>query len=174
MILQALAGLDAEVLCIAPGLSSEEAGRLASRRMRISLAPLDLPPLFEHADLAVSYGNSGFSTQALLAGVPLLMRPRHVEQALFAYRVEALGAGRLLNGRIDVGSVTASLQAMLNSPAHRHAARAFRDRYRHFLPGHAMEKTLRCIEHLCPEVQGPEQARHAQKLQEKPPHAFIE
>ncbi|MBA3057224.1 MAG: UDP-glucuronosyltransferase [Gammaproteobacteria bacterium] len=169
MILQALAGLDAEVLCVAPGLSLEEARRLASRRMRISLAPLDLPPLFEQADLTVSYGNSGFSTQALLAGVPLLMRPRHVEQAIFAHRVEALGAGRLLNGRIDVASVTTDLQAMLHSPEHRHAAQAFRDRHRHFFPGQAIEQTLTCIEHMLPEARGPEQARHAQNPQEKPP-----
>jgi len=169
MILQALARLDAEVLCVSPGLSPEKARSHATRRMRISLAALDLPALFEHADLAISYGNSGFSTQALLAGVPLLMRPRHVEQALFAHRVEALGAGKLLNGRIDVVGVTTALQAMLHSPEHRHAAQAFRDRHRHFLPGQAMEQTLTCIEQLCPEVWGREQARHAQKLQEKPP-----
>lgn len=96
VILQALARIDAEVLCIAPGMKIEAAKRFATRRMRISLAPVDLPPLFEHANLGVSYGNSGLSTQSLLAGEPLLMRPRHVEQALFAHRVETLGAGRLL------------------------------------------------------------------------------
>ena len=63
-ILQALARLEAEVLCIAPGMKPEMAKCCATRRLRIALAPVDLPPLFEHADLAVGYGNCGFSTQA--------------------------------------------------------------------------------------------------------------
>ena len=105
-ILQALVRLDAEVLCVAPGMKPDVAERVATRRLRIALTPVDLAPLLERADLAVGYGNSGFSTQALLAGVPLAMRPRYVEQALLARRVEALGAGKLLAGQIDAGGVT--------------------------------------------------------------------
>lgn len=167
-ILQALARLDAEVLCVAPGLSSDMARHFATRRLRISLAPVDLPQLLKHADLAVGYGNSGFSTQALLAGVPLLMRPRHVEQALFARRVEALSAGKLLNGRIDVDTVTTTLQALLHSLDHRQAAQAFRDRYRHFSPEQAIERSLTLIEQAFLEGWGPERAGHAQKLPENP------
>lgn len=145
-ILQALARLDAEVLCVAPGMSPDEAKRCATRRLRIALAPVDLPPLLEHADLAVGYGNSGFSTQALLAGVPLAMRPRHVEQTLFAQRVEALGAGKLLGGRIDSDRVTASLEELLGSPTYRQAARVFRDRHSDYSPKKAIEQSLFFIE----------------------------
>ncbi|MGH8758375.1 MAG: glycosyltransferase, partial [Burkholderiales bacterium] len=144
------------------------ARRFATRRMRISLAPVDLVPLLEHTDLAVGYGNSGFSTQALLAGVPLLMRPRHVEQALFAHRVEALGAGRLLNGRIDVDSITTTLQAMLHSPEHRHAAQAFRDRHHHFLPEQAIERALALVEQMFLDAWGAEWVGRAQESQETP------
>jgi UDP:flavonoid glycosyltransferase YjiC (YdhE family) len=152
-ILQALARLDAEVLCIAPGLSSDMARRFATRRLRISLAPVDLPQLLTHADLAVGYGNSGFSTQALLAGVPLLMRPRFVEQALFSRSVEALGAGKLLIGQIDVDTVTTTLEGLLHSQDHRQAAQAFRDRYHHFSPEHAIDQTLANIEQALTEVE---------------------
>lgn len=145
-IMQALARLDAEVLCVAPGMKPELAKRCATRRLRIALAPVNLPPLLEHADLAIGYGNSGFSTQALLAGVPLAMRPRHVEQALFAHRVEALGAGQLLRGQIDADSVTASLQELLDNPTYRQAARAFRSRHPDYSPGQAIEQSLFLIE----------------------------
>ena len=156
-IVQALARADAEVLCVAPGLSPAAARRLATRRLRVALAPVDLPPLLEAADLAVGYGNSGFSTQALLAGVPLLMRPRHVEQALFARRVEALGAGRLLEGRIDADSVAATVQALLGDPLQRQAARAFKECHRHFVPEQAIERTLDLIERAecCLDAQDP-------------------
>jgi UDP:flavonoid glycosyltransferase YjiC (YdhE family) len=146
VILQALARLDAEVLCVAPGMKPDMAKRCATRRLRIALTPVDLSHLLEQADLAVGYGNSGFSTQALLAGVPLAMRPQHVEQMLFARRVEALGAGQLLNGRIDVGSATTSLQELLDNQAYRQAARVFRDRYCHFSPSQAVEQSLLFIE----------------------------
>lgn len=165
-ILQALARLDVEVLCVAPGVSPDAAKRFATQRLRIALAPLDLPPLLEHADLAVGYGNSGFSTQALLAGVPLAMRPRHVEQALFAHRVEALGAGKLLSGRIDADSVTASLQELLGNPAYRQAARAFRGRHADFSPSQAIEQSLPLIERTFLDGWKADRTQHAQDPQE--------
>ena len=168
-ILQALARLDAEVLCVAPGTSPEAAKRFSTRRLRIALTPVDLPPLLEHADLAVGYGNSGFSTQALLAGVPLAMRPRHVEQALFAHRVQALGAGKLLSGRIDADSVTASFQELLGSQAHRQAARAFRERHRHFSTAQAIEQSLSLIERAFLDGWNTDHTRKPQEPQESPP-----
>lgn len=167
-ILQALAGLDAEVLCVAPGMNPEAAKRCATRRLRIALASVDLPPLLAHADLAVGYGNSGFSTQALLAGVPLAMRPRHVEQALFAHRVETLGAGKLLGGRIDADSVTTSLQELLGNPAYRQAARAFRDRHSDFSPSQAIDQSLSLIERAFLDGWNTERNRKTQESQESP------
>lgn len=168
-ILQALARLDAEVLCIAPGMRPEAAKRCATQRMRIALTPVDLPPLLQHADLAVGYGNSGFSTQALLAGVPLAMRPRHVEQALFAHRVEELGAGQLLGGRIDADSVTTSLQELLGNPTYRQAARAFRDRHCHFSPSQAVKQSLFSIERAMLDGWNTDRIRKIPESQESPP-----
>ncbi len=167
-LLQALARLDAEVLCVAPGTSVDVAKRFATRRLRISLTPVDLPPLLEDADLAVSYGNGGFSTQALLVGVPLVMRPRHVEQALFAHRVQALGAGKLLSGRIDADSVTASCQELLGSQAYRQAARAFRDRHGRYSTAQAIEQSLTLIERACLDGCNTDLTRKPQEPQESP------
>ena len=168
-ILQALARLDAEVLCIAPGMKPEMAKRCATLRLRIALAPVDLPSLLPDAQLAVSYGNSGFTTQALLAGVPLAMRPRHVEQALFAHRVEALGAGKLLGGRIDAASVTASLQELLGNPAYRQAARSFRSRHADYSPSQAIEQSLFFIERTFLDGWNTDRPRKTQEPQESPP-----
>ena len=168
-IMQALARLEAEVLCIAPGMKPEMAKRCATRRLRIALAPVDLPSLLPDAQLAVSYGNSGFTTQALLAGVPLAMRPRHVEQALFAHRVEALGAGKLLGGRIDAASVTASLQELLGNPAYRQAARSFRSRHADYSPSQAIEQSLFLIERTFLDGWNTDSTRKTQEPQESPP-----
>lgn len=168
-IMQALARLEAEVLCIAPGMKPEMAKCCATRRLRIALAPVDLPSLLPDAQLAVSYGNSGFTTQALLAGVPLAMRPRHVEQALFAHRVEALGAGKLLGGRIDAASVTASLQELLGNPAYRQAARSFRSRHADYSPSQAIEQSLFLIERTFLDGWNTDRTRKTQEPQESPP-----
>lgn len=168
-ILQALARLDAEVLCIAPGMQPDVAKRIATRRLRIALGPVDLPSLLPDAQLAVSYDNAGFTTQALLAGVPLAMRPRHVEQALFAHRVEALGAGKLLGGRIDAASVTASLQELLGNPAYRQAARAFRRRHADDSPEQAVERSVSLIERAFLDGWNTDRTRKAEEPQESPP-----
>jgi predicted glycosyltransferase len=161
--------LDADVLCVAPGMNPEAAKRCATRRLRIALAPVDLPPLLQHADLAIGYGNGGFSTQALLAGVPLAMRPRHVEQALLAHRVEALGAGQLLSDRIDADSVTAPLQELLGNPAYRQAARTFRDRHGDFSPAQAIEQSLSCIERAFLDGWNTERTHKTPESRESPP-----
>lgn len=149
-MMQALSRLDAEVLCIAPGVQPELAKRLATRRLRIALAAIDLPHLLEQADLAVGYGNSGFTTQALLAGIPLLMRPKHVEQALFAGRVEALEAGKLLSGKLDASQAFSALQTLLEEPSYRQAAQTFKSRYQGFSAEQALEQSLLLIERLLP------------------------
>lgn len=146
-ILHALARLDAEVVCVAPGLPPGVARRYATPRLRIALAPLHLTSLLQEADLAVGYGSSGFSTQALLAGVPLVMRPRHVEQGLIARRVQALGAGIVLDARMEVETLLPLLQTVLHGPSHRLAARAFRDRHRHFSTAHAVDRSVSLVEH---------------------------
>lgn len=150
-------------------MKPEMAKRCATRRLRIALAPVDLPPLLEHADLAIGYGNSAFTTQALLAGVPLAMRPRHVEQALFAHRVEALGAGKLLGGRIDAASVSASLQELLGNPAYRQAARSFRSRHADYSPSQAIEQSLFLIERTFLDGWNTDSTRKTQEPQESPP-----
>ena len=98
----------------------------------------------------MGYENSGFSTQALLAGIPLLMRPKHVEQALFAGRVEALGAGKLLGGKLDASQAFSALQTLLEEPWYRQAAQTFKSRYQDFSAEQALEQSLLLIEHLLP------------------------
>tara|TARA_R110001592_G_scaffold4275_2_gene23887 strand:+ start:407 stop:1633 length:1227 start_codon:yes stop_codon:yes gene_type:complete len=145
-IIAALAGVDAEVLCVTPGLAPKVARECATSQLRISLVPLGLPSLLSRADLAVSYGNCGFSTQSLLAGVPLLMSPIHVEQGLFARRVELMGAGKLLTGHTNTQHVQNHLEELLHTPEYRQAAVTFRDRYPHFSPAQAIESWVSLVE----------------------------
>lgn len=147
-IIAALARVDAEVICVVPGLAPVVAREAVTNRLRISLEPVELPSLLSSTNLSISYGNCGFSTQSLLAGVPLLMSPIHVEQGLFARRVERIKAGRLLTGQATVDRVHEDLVDLLHTPGYRQAAEMFRDRYRHFSPEQAIESSLKLVEKL--------------------------
>lgn len=145
VLLSALRRMDAQVLCVCPGLSDEAARRLATKRLRIVLRPVDLPVLLEEADLAVCYGGSGFVMQALLAGVPLLIRPWQVEQAMFSQRVVAIGAGTLLAPHADLEETTALLEQTMANQALRMAAQDFSERYRDFSLDKAMARATAMV-----------------------------
>ncbi len=159
-MLHALAHLDAEVFCVAPGCPPVMARRLATRRLRIALLPVDLSLLLGEADLAVGYGGSGFVTQALLAGVPLLLRPKYVEQMLLAKRIEAMGVGRQLEAGSDEAAILTVLQTMLGSLAHQRASRSFSRRNRQLHPEQAIAQARLLIEQRL--------AGHAQRYVAKP------
>lgn len=146
-ILQALSLLEAEVLCVIPGLSAGQAARLVTPHLRISVEPIDFTALLPVANAVVGYGNSGFSTQALLAGVPLLMCPRYVEQGMFASRVADLGAGICLDLHANKQQVFNSLNALLEQVSYKSAAGLFSRRYSAFTRDHAVTKSIEAIEH---------------------------
>jgi UDP:flavonoid glycosyltransferase YjiC (YdhE family) len=96
-LLMALRHTNASVLCVAPGMPEDAIPRFTSDKMTVLTTPIALERTLPHADLAVVYG-TGTMVDALLAGVPLIMVPQVVEQALAAHRIEQLRAGVLWRG----------------------------------------------------------------------------
>lgn len=145
-IVRGLAELDAETICVVPGLDVSVAKRLATTRMRVARVPLNLTRVLRSADLAVGYGTGGFSTQALLAGVPIAMSPKYAEQAILARRIEDIGAGRLITTSDVLSSVSEQLvQALTSDEMHANAA-AFRERHRDFSTELAIERSIEIVE----------------------------
>ena len=101
--------------------------------------PVDLPALAGQCDLIVSHGGHGTTAQALLAGIPILTFPQHLEQATLAHRVAAVGAGKAVAARaegIDYGTVMAQL---VEAGAARAAAERFAAKHRDFDAEAALE-----------------------------------
>jgi UDP:flavonoid glycosyltransferase YjiC (YdhE family) len=82
--------------------------------------------LLDEADLCVGHGGPGFATAALLAGVPLVILPRHVEQERIAARLRDEGLAHIA----DASDLADTLRAAL-------ADTAMRARARDFARGHA-------------------------------------
>ena len=91
--------------------------------------------LFPHCAAVVSHGGSGTVVDALAAGLPQVVLPMGADQPLNAARVEALGAGIVLDvPRSTPAEIGAAVRTVLEEPAYRAAAERVRDEAR-ALPG---------------------------------------
>lgn len=148
VILRALAGSGAAVVCYAPGIAASETAGVQSEQFILAQRPVDLSILRRGAGLCVSYAPAATVTYALLDGVPQLMAPSHVEAQLTAHRVELLGAGITLRGTVTEQSVSAELATLLNNPAFKTRASAFAERYRSYDPNRAADAIVDDVQSL--------------------------
>ncbi len=143
-LLKALAELDAEVICVVPGL--KRLNRAIANRLRIYVNPVQLDNIILASDLVVSYAGSGMACCALLSGVPLLLVPQNVEQYMFSCRVGELGAGLVMGTTRSETDFRTSLQQLLNEERFLEAAKAFAAQHAGFHPDQAISHTVRVIE----------------------------
>ncbi len=130
-LLEALSETGASVLCVAPGIAQDVVTRFASPAFDIVTEPVALGTVLKQADLAIAYG-TGTMSDALLAGVPLLMVPQVVEQAIAARRIEALGAGILWTPPRTQETARSVLALVSGSLSLRQTAQQFAQRHRSF------------------------------------------
>jgi UDP:flavonoid glycosyltransferase YjiC (YdhE family) len=121
-LLEALQRSGAEVVCAVPGLPAD--WPLRFNALRFFPHAVDLSALLPVADVAVTYGAGTIAT-CLLAGVPVLMVPRVVEQYLAGLALERTGAGLLLREQRTPANCTALIDRLLNEPTWHQAAGAF-------------------------------------------------
>jgi len=147
-LMAALKASDAEILAVVPGLPMAEAKQLAGPRLRIALRPLPLQRLLAGANAIVSYGGGAFTTEALLAGKPLLLLPQFVEQYLGARRIEALGAGLLLGRERDQATIALALTRLLDEASFTAAAQSFAERHATHRSADAIHRAVLALETL--------------------------
>lgn len=147
VIIRALAGSGAAVVCYAPGIPPSEVAGMESERFLLAQRPVDLSILGRGASLCVSYAPAATVTSALLHGVPQLMAPSHVEAQLTAHRVEVLGAGVTLRGAVTERVVADALNH-LSHASFKMRATEFAHRYRDFDTGRAADTIVNDLESI--------------------------
>jgi hypothetical protein len=116
------------ILAYIPGLTATTVGDLSTPKMRIVTDPVDMTEVCFSADAVLCQAGSGTVSTVLHAGKPVVMLPMHMEQLLFARRVQSLGAGLLLlEDRIT--HLDQCLHRVLSDASFLEAARAFARRY---------------------------------------------
>lgn len=142
--LQALADCGQPVLLYCPGLPSEVAAQLAKiPNFRLSARPLDIGRVADEADLLVTYAAYATTVAFIQHGKPVLLLPTHLEQYLFARRVEASGLGLAINPERPPTDLPARLRQLLDDPAWTRRTREFRDRYAAFTQDHVVGNVCR-------------------------------
>jgi hypothetical protein len=116
------------VLAYIPGLNAATVAAASGPGLRIMVDPLDMQAVCRDCDAVLCQSGSGTVATALHAGKPVLMLPMHMEQLLFARRVQALGAGLYLT-EDRIAQLPALLQRLAAQPGFGDAARAFARRH---------------------------------------------
>jgi UDP:flavonoid glycosyltransferase YjiC (YdhE family) len=131
-VLEALTVPGHRAIVCAPGIPDNLRRQFESPRMIISTKPFKLIKLMKDCDLAI--GNAGHAMTAgmLMAGVPLLLLPTHLERFLLATRIAALGAGVAVNPEAPSPDFTVVIRNLLDAPAYRENARLFAGKYAGF------------------------------------------
>jgi len=146
--LQALRDLRGSVLIYAPGLPAELMQRYAAPHIAFSPVPVDLNKVARQADAGLTYASPAATVAFLMAGKPVLMIPGHLEQFLFARRVEEMGAGLIQNPEQPPHNLAAMLSQVLAEPGFRANAGAFAAKYANFDQNAVMTHIVARIEEL--------------------------
>ncbi|MEJ1958624.1 MAG: nucleotide disphospho-sugar-binding domain-containing protein [Nitrosomonadales bacterium] len=147
-VLEAISRLGHRAIVCAPGIPDNLRRQHESSRIVISSKPFQLKALLMDCDLAIGNAGHALTTGMLLAGVPMLLLPTHLERFLMATRIAALGAGIAVNPETPPPDYMAVIHALLNTPSYRENARKFSIKYADFNQEEQQEKIVARIEEI--------------------------
>ncbi|MFL6636405.1 MAG: glycosyltransferase [Massilia sp.] len=147
-LLAALARAGCRTLCYLPEVAAGAAPPYAHPRVAWAAGPVALHDALQGSAFAVCHAGESTVSQALLAGVPLLMLPRTAESFLTARRVRRLGVGININEMASPLDWDAVVRRMLEGSDFRVAAQAFARRHAEFDAARQAEATADMLEAL--------------------------
>ncbi|MCB2106668.1 MAG: hypothetical protein KDE14_03155 [Rhodobacteraceae bacterium] len=128
-MIKGLAALNKPTLAVVRGQPKFDVAVIAAPSLKITSQPVAVPQMLRAAKVAVCHGGIGLVSQALLAGVPLAIRPENPEQGGTGLRVEALGAGKMIDGPLAPQAIAAEIGRIGDDPQFAQAASAFAARH---------------------------------------------
>lgn len=132
--LGALRASGASVICFAPGFTAKQLEPYARPCLTFSSRLVDLKHLAPDADLCLSYGGEGTIETFLVAGVPQVIIPSHIEAEVLATRLEDLGVAVVLRGLQSRDTIAEALERAGKDSKYRQKARELANRHRGYDP----------------------------------------
>jgi UDP:flavonoid glycosyltransferase YjiC (YdhE family) len=131
-VLLALRDLSCPVLIHAPTLSNRIIEQYQSDRLQFSSQPLNMARLQQTCDVGICHGGHGTTAALLLAGIPLLLLPLHLEEYLLSQRVVSLGAGLIAEPEGQEPDYPRLIDRLLNHSSFTEQSQAFAHHYASF------------------------------------------
>lgn len=147
--LQALNLLKQPTVVFFPDIAPDLRARYGAPHMAFVDSLVDLARAGQEAAAAITYASLTTTTRFLLAGKPVLLLPGHLEQFLMARRVEAMGAGLLVDPEKPADDLPQKLQRIVYDPLFAGNAQAFARKYASFPQEAVVANLLRRIEEIC-------------------------
>ncbi len=113
----------------AGGAAADAVRSRAGPSLRLSPQPVDMDWAMGHADLVVCNGGHGTASDALRAGLPLLILPGHLEQALLTYRLAQQGLAAVVDHRNVAPSMARGVRGLAADAGYRERAQGFAAQY---------------------------------------------
>jgi UDP:flavonoid glycosyltransferase YjiC (YdhE family) len=128
-VLRVLATLPAQVMVYVPGLPLHPAPPYQTANLVFIANPVDFGKLDGQCDVAICHAGHGTASALLLAGIPLLLLPMHLEQYLTAMNIQNMGAGLCINPEGQNKDYAALASRLLMEPGFRQSAQDFSVKY---------------------------------------------
>ncbi|MCA9241267.1 MAG: hypothetical protein KDA37_13750 [Planctomycetales bacterium] len=117
-LLRGLAYKRIATVCYSARMSEAEREQFAGSSVLISPSLMVLAPLLEGCTVAVLHGGHGFVSLLMLAGVPMVLVPKSLEQRVTAEKICQLGVG-LQAQEGDLNGLGAALEQLLEDGSYR-------------------------------------------------------
>ncbi|HSA90896.1 MAG TPA: nucleotide disphospho-sugar-binding domain-containing protein [Burkholderiales bacterium] len=119
-------------LWFAPGLIANARATAETPSLRFVAEPVDINAAVCSADAAVLHGGHGTTAATLLAGVPVLLLPEHIEQFVLGRNAAALGASATINVGALGSGLASILECVIHDARFSTNAQVFAAKYRSF------------------------------------------
>ncbi|WP_305908993.1 nucleotide disphospho-sugar-binding domain-containing protein [Methylomarinum sp. Ch1-1] len=131
-LLEQLRSTSCSVLVHIPGATQAFLQKYSGANLHVSAKPLNMRQVGQQCDLVICHAGAGTVATMLLAGKPLLLLPMHIEAALTASNVVALGAGVCIPSEVKKPNYRAAVKEMLAHRKYHQKSAEFADKYASF------------------------------------------
>ena len=131
-LLETLQAANYSVLVYCPDIPAEFISKYQNQRVSFVDHPVQVDHIAKECNLVICNSGHGLVSAMLLAGMPLLLLPIHVEQLIIARKVTELGAGLFTLPENKQPDFKKMIDALLSDSKYNQAALRFAEKYADF------------------------------------------
>ena len=147
-LLQMFKSMPARFLIYVSGISRLLVDKYQAANVTFSTEPINFEKMGEQCEAGICHASHGTVSALMLAGIPLLILPNHLEQYILALNIQNLGAGLLVNPEEKNSNYELPMKRLLSEPEFARKARSFADKYK----GESQKEWVNKIVTRCEEI----------------------